>query len=411
MKPAVLVVTPNYAGPDEALSVFIHRQVMGLVERGFECHVLNYRPAPPPFPRWLVRRGWLRYHWRALRWPGHVDGIRVHTVFYRAPGRRGEDVVPAIADGLAQYIERQPWASRIDMVYAHWLWTGGAAAIRLRERFGWPVAAIARGSEMHVWQGVHPHCRAWVERVVRDADCVLTNCRDLRDRAEAMVPGAARRIDVVYNGWDTERFQPVQDRAAVRRRLRLPEGGRILLFCGDVIARKGIAELAAAWAPFSAVHRDWRLIVVGRRVDSGLAARLEQAGNGRVRFTGEVALDQVLAYMQAADALVQPSRQEGLANATAEAMAVGLPVVSTDTCGQRELVQDGQTGWLVPPEDPAALEAALHALAADPDRARAFGRAGRDLMVSTFDHRRHVSRLAAILANLGERPAPMAAAR
>jgi glycosyltransferase involved in cell wall biosynthesis len=347
----------------------------------------------------------VRYYWRRIGWPDALDGVPVDSVFYQRPTEPGADVVPAIGESLVRFVQTHLELQPTDVVYAHWLWTGSAAALMLRERFGWPVVAIARGSEMHNWQTIHPHCRPYVKQVLREADCVLTNCEALREQAETLVPGSAARIEVIYNGCDAEKFRPAADRAEVRRALQLDLDSRILLFCGDIIERKGIPELAEAWHSFSAVHPDWQLVLVGRGVDVALVARLRDVGNGRVVFTGRVPHERVVKYMQAADAYVQPSRLEGLANATMEAMAVGLPVITTDTCGQRELIGDGENGWLVPPGDATALGRALESLARDPDLARRFGQAARRTIETTFNPQPQAARLAEILKRTAGRRA------
>jgi len=84
------------------------------------------------------------------------------------------------------------------------------------------------------------------------------------------------------------------------------------------------------------------------------------------------------------DVLVQPSRADNLPLAILEAMAIGLPVVGTRVGGIPELVVDGETGLIVPPEDPAALAAALDSLASSPVRRREYGRAGRERAAEHF---------------------------
>jgi teichuronic acid biosynthesis glycosyltransferase TuaC len=393
-----LVVTPIYPMPDNPQAgIFVHRQVANLVRHGVECRVLAFRPAPPPFPLWMRRRAWLKYYWGRVGWPRSPDGVPVDHVFYRRRGARLEDAVPAIGDALVRHVASHPECQDADVIYAHWLWPGGAAALSLRERFGWPVAAIARGSEMHDWQGVHEHCRPYVERVLREADRPLANCLDLRDRADLLVPGTGARMDVVYNGCDADTFRPAGDRAEVRRELGLDPCGRLLLFCGDISTRKGAYELAEAWGGFAERNPEWRLVVVGRESEPDAAARLRQAAGGRAIFAGHVSHARVVKYLQAADGYVQPSRLEGLANATMEAMAVGLPVITTDTCGQRELIGHGENGWLVPPEDPVALGRALDEVAADPDRAARFGREARRTIETRFNPRLEAAKLARIL--------------
>ena len=310
---------------------------------------------------------------------------------------RGDDVIPSIAESLIRFIKTHPEHREVNVVYAHWLWTGGAAGLMLRDYFGWPVVAIARGSEMHYWQTIHPHCLPYVKRVIYEADTVVANCEGLRHQAEKLAPDCAGRIEVVYNGCNAEKFRPAKDKLAVRRRLGLDARSRLLLFCGSIIERKGINELAEAWNSFASVHREWQLIAVGRIVDRRLAKLLKQASNGRVHLAGPVSHERVRMFMQAADAYIQPSRFEGLANATMEAMATGLPVIATDTNGQRELICNGVNGWLVPPGDAAALTASLEAMVEDSERAQQFGLAARRTIESKFDPVHEAKRLAAIL--------------
>lgn len=368
--------------------------------------MLTFRPAPPGVPSLLADFAGWRYGSRWVRRRPVVDGVPVQHVFYPQPVRRGADLIPVIGDALARHIESDPSYAETDVVYAHWLWRGGAAALELRRRFGWPVAAIARGSDMHWWQQAHRHCRPHVERVIREADIVLANCHGLRRRAEQLVPDAAGRVEVVYNGCDTARFRPATDKRAIRRALGLPPDHRLLLFVGSVIERKGIQELADAWSRFAPMHPRWRLVVVGRLTDEGLLQQLLRAAPGRTEVVGQVPASQVPRYMQTVDAYVQPSRLEGLANATAEAMATALPVIATDTGGQSEAVRAGVNGWLVPPCDPEALAEALHEMAIDPARAELRGAAARATIRAEFDPDLHAQRLYALLRQVG-RPSCM----
>jgi teichuronic acid biosynthesis glycosyltransferase TuaC len=391
----ILLVSPIYPGPDAPRAgLFVHRQAVQLAAAGATVRVLVPRPAPPRLVRRLLSRSWLRHDLRRPFWPRRPDGIPVATVFYPRRWTPGEDVVPAMAEALAVAVR----PGDFDVVYAHWLWPGGAAALALGRTLGLPVAAIARGSEMHDWHAVHPTSRAYVERVLAEADLLLANCAALRERAEALLPGAGARMEVVYNGCDATAFQPAADRAALRhrlgRRLGIDPEERLLVFCGALTPRKGLPELAEAWRAFAPSHPAWRLLLIG-------GGKRPDGFGERAVFTGELAPARVLAWLQAADGYVQPSRLEGLANATMEAMAVALPVVATAACGQAELVAPGQNGWLVPTEDPAALAAALAELAADPVEARRRGEAARRTIVERFDPRAHAVRLAGLLAATG----------
>jgi glycosyltransferase involved in cell wall biosynthesis len=94
--------------------------------------------------------------------------------------------------------------------------------------------------------------------------------------------------------------------------------------------------------------------------------------------------DDIPDILRGLDCFVLPSLAEGISNTILEAMACGLPVVATDVGGNRELLEPGVTGELVPAADPAALAEAILGYAADPLRARQAGRAGRELVERCF---------------------------
>lgn len=385
----VLVVTPIYPSPDNPqAAIFLRQQVEWLQSLGARCRVLFYRPAPPPFPQWLRRRSWLRYYTRRLTWQEDVGGIPTRQIFYDRRWEPGEDVVPAAARALCRFVDADPLFGDADVIYANWLWTGGAVALRLGSHLARPVVAIARGGDMHVWYTAHPSCRPYVQQVLEQADTVLTNCRYLRDEADRILPGSSERVLVAYHGCDTQFFCPprnLEDRARLRSRLGLPAEAPLFMYCGTIERRKGISEIASAWPGFSRRHRDWRLVVVGRTVEPPMQQELQHASEGNIIFAGQVSSEGVRDYLRCADAFLQPSHLEGLASTTMEAMAVGLPVITTSACGQAELVEGGVNGWSIPAGDATALEAAMTDLAGNITRAQAMGAAARESIVSQFD--------------------------
>lgn len=394
----ILVLTPIYpwaGNPTEGL--FVQRQVEQLRRLGHECHVLNYHRALPLLPPFAVNLSWCRYSPRWLRWQQPETGMVTHRFH---PRRLNSDRVPDIADSLSRLIEREPKFRDIQMIYAHWLWTGGAVGLVLRRRFGWPLAAIARGGEMYRWQMTHSHCREHVERVITGADLLLANCKSLANRIALLDPTAAARVKVVFNGCDAGWFAPAANKEAVRLHLGLDRGTRYMLTCATIASHKGILELAGAWREFSRTNHGWHLLVIGDASETEPRRALTQLGNRLVSLLGRMSPEKVRLYMQAADAYVQPSREEGMANATMEAMATGLPVISTDAGGQGELVIDGVTGWLVPRRNPVALAAAMRVVASDPLRAHAIGRVARRFIVNRYAPTEHARTLSGELNEL-----------
>ncbi len=163
------------------------------------------------------------------------------------------------------------------------------------------------------------------------------------------------RARTVRNGIEVEAFAPdAARRARVRRRLAVPDAQAVLLFSGRLTAVKGVAVLLGALRRIAAPPRVW---IAG---DGPERARLEaQAAGLPVTFLGW--RDDVADLLRAADGLVLPSFHEGLPLAVLEGMAAGLPVLATAVAGTPEAVVHGETGFLVPPGDEAALAGAIEA--------------------------------------------------
>ena len=194
------------------------------------------------------------------------------------------------------------------------------------------------------------------------------------------------RMSLIYPGIDTQRFgAPQPDRTRVRQQLGLPSDVAILLYVGFSTPRKGLEYLAEAVGVMEIpVH----LVMVGKWAGGYQERFLQNLGIERscVRITGYVPDDTLLTYYAAVDAFVLPTLLEGFGFPLAEAMAAGVPVVTTTGGSAAEVVGEG--GLTVPPSDSGALAAALDQLLGDAELARRFGNAGRRRAQALFDQGR-----------------------
>lgn len=152
-----------------------------------------------------------------------------------------------------------------------------------------------------------------------------------------------------------------------------------LLFVGRLRIRKGVEVLLEALGDLRERHPGARLLIAG---DGEHRAALERraaelALGPAAVFLGRCDAPRVRGLLGGAAALVVPSTYEGMPLVVLEAMEAGVPVVASRVSGIPEVVADGVTGWLVPPEDPEALAAALARVLDDPDEATRRGEAGR----------------------------------
>ncbi len=211
---------------------------------------------------------------------------------------------------------------------------------------------------------------------------------DLRRFLVAEAGADPRRVSILYNGVDCERFHPVADatgraraRAALAAYAAEPVAGRIAdprtILVGSVGRLDPVKDYGRLVAALAGLEAPWRERVAGVLVGDGperlrLEELAREAGLGdRFLVTGRAS--DTAELLRALDIFVLPSRFEGLSNALLEAMATGLPIVATAVGGTPELVTAGVSAELVPPGDEAALRNALAALLADPARRAALG--------------------------------------
>ena len=186
----------------------------------------------------------------------------------------------------------------------------------------------------------------------------------LRDAARPFLCGG-RRLEVVPPGIDLDRFDPAAVDAAAARRLR-GSASRVVGIVARLAEQKGIEILLDAIPRLLEAAPDTRVLVVG---DGPSRAALDARAR-RLRIQSAVHFlgyrSDVEVIYAALDVMVMPSHHEGFGIAFIEAMAMDVPVVGTRIVGSVDAVEDDITGLLVPPDDPAALAAAILRLFDDP---------------------------------------------
>ncbi len=247
-----------------------------------------------------------------------------------------------------------------------------------RAGVAWIVGGLRVAEREKTW---HRRLDRWTIGLAAGSVCVSRGVYEF-SRTVGRLPFS--RLAIIPNGVD---FDPIDAAApADRASIGVPPSSTLAICVGRLTRQKGIDVLLNAAGRVAEARSDWRLLIVG---DGPERARLEAQAAADPRLAGRVTWlgrrDDVPSLLKAADLVVLPSRWEGMPNVVLEAMAAGRPVVATAVEGSAELVEPGGSGWLVPPEDPAALAAALIEAAADSAQAARFGASGRARVAAEFD--------------------------
>lgn len=351
-----------------------------------------------------------------------ADGPPVEEIegltFHRVPG--APDGLPVIREwreieALRAGIEQLAADWHPDIIHAHSPALCGMAGLRAARRLGlpfvyeirafWEDAAVGNGTGR---EGSLKYrlTRALENRVVAGADAVFTICEGLRDDLVKRGHDGGK-IGISPNGVDLTLFgDPPPRDDALAAELGLGEGP-VIGFIGSFYDYEGLDDLIAAMPMLRERHPAAQMLLVGGGpMDASLR---EQAANSpasdAIIFTGRVPHSEVELYYSLVDVLAYPRKKSRLTDLVTplkplEAMAQERIVAASDVGGHRELIEDGVTGLLFPPDDPAGLAASLARFIDDEPRWPAIRAAGRRHVADKHDWARNIDRYRAVYQKL-----------
>jgi glycosyltransferase involved in cell wall biosynthesis len=405
----IAVVVKGYPRLSET---FIAQEILGLERRGLALTIVSLRhptdravhpmhraiKAPVLYlPEYLYQEPVrVLRAWRSVRsWPGYGAARRLwlRDLKRDRTGNRGRRFGQALV--LAHELPAD-----VGLLYAHYLHTPASVVRYAAVLRGLPWCASAHAKD--IWTTPDWEKAEKLRECAFATTCTAAGAAHLRELA----PGAD--VMLTHHGLDARRF------AAPARTLgpdgRDPARPVRLLGVARLVPKKGVEVLLEALAALPP-ELHWRYEHVGdgplRAPLCAAAARLGLAE--RIAWRGALAQEEVIEAYRAADLFVLASRiapdgdRDGLPNVLLEAGAAELAVVASRTGAVAELVEDGVNGRLVPPDDPAALGAALAALIRDPPTRLSLGRAGRRRVLEQFAMDPGLDRLAARLAGALDR--------
>lgn len=341
------------------------------------------------------------------------DGVRVvHVPAGPARFVPKEDLLPYMDEFARFMVEFCRRTGDYDLIHANFFMSG-LVAMRVRHACGIPFVmtfhALGLVRRQHQKEADRfPTARIDIERrIAQTADRIIAECPQDEQDLVQLYGADARRITIIPCGFDADEFEPVSKEVA-RAALGLPADERIVLQLGRLVPRKGVDNVVHAMGHLARTHRiDARLLVVGGDSDRpdpvatpelGRLQDIARAENvtDRVTFIGQRGREVLKLYYSAADVFVTTPWYEPFGITPLEAMACGTPVIGANVGGIKYSVVHGQTGYLVPPNDPAALAARLADLYRQPEHARRMGMQALRRAREHFTWESVVARIAAL---------------
>lgn len=287
--------------------------------------------------------------------------------------------------------------SKVKLVHAHFGW-GGMMILPECRKLDLPLLTTFHGIDVSLFARDFIY-RFRLKKLFREGTVFLV--RSNRMKADVVDLGCKpEKIMVHYGGIDVNKF---------RFRKKPPDGERVkILMCGRFVEKKGFEYGIRAFAKLGKTHKNVALTLIG---DGKLRGKMENLVDSlnlshSVQFLGMLSHEEVQREMEASDIFLSPNLaarngdREGIPNTIKEAMATGLPVVSTYHAGIPELVIDGKSGFLVPEKDIDGLVDRLGYLIAHPELWEKLGAQGREVVEEKFDLFKQVRKLEKIYRSL-----------
>ncbi|MDD2768032.1 MAG: glycosyltransferase family 4 protein [Methylococcus sp.] len=381
---------------------FILREVLGLRQLGFDICIASVNPPDRPLEQLTAtERTEAEAAWFIK--PSGVTGAAlalIQAAFHR-PRRLASGLWFALSLGgfdgkkllyqFAYWVEAVmvgQWMQREHLHHLHVHFATPASMVGLIAKHMFPIGF---SFTVHGYDEFYASAYYRLKEKVAGADFVVCISHFARSQVMLMTPYEDwRKLDICRLGVDPTSF--------ALRPEKTPGDVFELLCVGRLVAAKGQHTLLDALAIVLAKGRKVRLTLVGGGPDrDSLEAHVAKKNLGdAVCFTGAINQDDIQAYYARADAFVLPSFAEGLPVVLMEAMALGIPCISTYITGVPELIQNGVQGLLVTPSDTEGLAAAIERLMDDPELCRRLVKAGRAKVLADYELNGSIARLAQV---------------
>jgi D-inositol-3-phosphate glycosyltransferase len=354
-------------------NVYVGQLARHLAKLGYQVDVFTRRDHPqlPEVAEWAER-------------------VRiVHVPAGAAKPIRKEELLPYMPEFTAyvlRFCEQHPY----DLIHANF-WMSGLVAADVKQALGIPfvITFHALGRVRRFYQGQaddFPDERFAIEdRIVQEADHIIAECPQDEIDLTTLYHADRNKITLIPCGFDAVEFAPV-NKALARIALGWQPDERVILQLGRMVPRKGVDTAIRGFAHLVNQHHiAARLVVVGGESDQpdpqvcpelarlqAIAQELDVAD--RVSFVGRKGREVLRYYYSAADLFVTTPWYEPFGITPVEAMACGTPVIGSNVGGIKYTVKDGETGYLVPPNEPAAIAQRIAHLYEYPELLQRFSR-------------------------------------
>lgn len=270
-----------------------------------------------------------------------------------------------------------------DLIHAYYLTQAGFVGVYAGKYLNLPSVVSIRGNDIER-SAFDPGKFSHVMYTLQHADAVTTNASGLVKKAKAFI---GREIHFIPNGIDTNLFKKIERNPLLAGALGIEAGSKVAGFSGELRAKKGLQTLLNAYAQ-AAKQTKITLLVVGEVRQGEDKKQFDEFKNQNPQLnivvTGAIPHKELPAYYALMDVFIHPSLRDGMPNALLEAMACELPIIATPVGGVLDVVDDSETGFIIPVNEAKKISEKILDLVHDPGLCEQIGKSARERIKARF---------------------------
>lgn len=396
----ILAITNLFPTTNDKIGgIFTARQFEMLAQLGADITIVFTIIWIPDF----LQRTSLKYKdYNKRHTPLQCPGVNVITVPYV---RWTRSMAGYRWDGLCIYhsakkmIHRMHSAKHFDVLYGKGIFPSSDAAVRFARFLNIPAVGEGIGDDVNTAPDYSPGMYRHFLRTARGLNGAVADGKGVAERLSSAMNAD---IPTIHGLVDIEKFHPVDDKTVLRQQCNVPQDSLVFLFAGYLVKEKGVHELIEAFSRLQDQHPGVILIMCGNGAEYQklLKTISERNLTNSVFLTGAVDPAAMHRWLQMSDLFVLPTYNEGMPNVVMEAMACGLPVISTNVGGLPEAVGSCGGAVLIEPKNIEQLVSAMAQLAGDSEKRKLMGRVARQTAERKFGARTNAEKLLAYLGTV-----------
>ena len=373
--------------------IFLANLMKELSQKVDQLIIITPRPYIPKFLT-QIKKKWMKWRIDPMIYrENRMEIIRPFVLYFRSDKLRGISSILSyysLIYSLRKYLINE----RIELIIGHRIIPEGIIATYLGKNFNVPVISWAIGSDIHYIAKRSMLNFYYTKKCLKNSTRILTTSREL-EKCVKKISNGFIEINTFYRGINLTNFQDLNNKDIFKKKLKLKIHSKYILFIGRLTRNKGIYELAEAFINISKKHSDYNLLLIGEEIEKeNLVKLFKNAGIlDKVSFKGIIPHKEIAYYMNVSDLLLFPSWNEGLPNVVMEAMACGLPVVTSNVGGIPEIVINNITGLSVPAKNVGKLTEAAIRMIEDEKLRETCTKNAKKLIIEKFDVKKNVNLL------------------